>query len=403
MALTATPASRLGYALVDADNHYYEPLDFITRHIEPRYADRAVHHVLEDDGRYHTYVGDRPFAYRPIALCDLVGAPGSTKNQFSPNPQGPASERVATIVPREIPAFCNDRAARLALMDEQGMQATLMFPTEFQLVEYELYHEGPEVAFANIRAFNRWMEEDWGFAYQERIFAVPTLSLADLDLGVAELERVLAAGARAVHVNPGPAHGRSPAEPYFDPFWSRVQEAGIPVVFHIANAGYSELVCTQWGYPAHPLLYDESAFQLFLARGARPIVDTMAALVLGDFFGRFPGIQVISVENGSSWVGQMLDDIDHAGKLSRVPWSSRDGKPSEVFREHVYVAPFWEDSGGALAELIGADHVLMGSDYPHPEGEAEPVDFVESLVGLDADQTRLVMRENMARLLKLGV
>jgi hypothetical protein len=58
------------------------------------------------------------------------------------------------------------------------------------------------------------------------IFAVPMLSLLDISRAVAELNRVIKAGARLVHLCPGPAGGRSPADPLFDPFWVIADESG---------------------------------------------------------------------------------------------------------------------------------------------------------------------------------
>ena len=104
-----------------------------------------------------------------------------------------------------------------------------------------------ELSGAVLRAFNRWLEDDWGYAYQDRIFAVPLLSLLDVDEAVRELERVLDAGARLVHLKCGPVEGRSPADPHFDAFWARVNEAKVPVVFHIGDAGYNELFGAAWG------------------------------------------------------------------------------------------------------------------------------------------------------------
>ena len=112
--------SRLGYGLVDADNHYYEPYDCFTRHIEKRYADRVVHHVMHDDGLHRTYIGDKPFAWRPVAICDLVSPPGATKHLVGVNPQQSHITKIPTIVPRDVPAFMN-HDARLKLMDEQGV------------------------------------------------------------------------------------------------------------------------------------------------------------------------------------------------------------------------------------------------------------------------------------------
>ena len=65
------------------------------------------------------------------------------------------------------------------------------------------------------------------------------------------------------------------------------------------------------------------------------------------------------------------------------------------------MAPFFEDDVPALVDLIGAENVLFGSDWPHPEGVAAPLDFLEEIESLDPAQTRLIMRENTAGLLGL--
>lgn len=91
----------------------------------------------------------------------------------------------------------------------------------------EAYLEGVDPLYDNIEAFNRWMDEDWGFQYKDRIYAPAMLSLRDVERAVAELDRVLAAGAKFIMLYPGPAYGRSPGDPYFDPFWARVNEAKV--------------------------------------------------------------------------------------------------------------------------------------------------------------------------------
>ena len=63
------------------------------------------------------------------------------------------------------------------------------------------------------------------------------------------------------------------------------------------------------------------------------------------------------------------------------------------------MSPYPEDDVKALIECIGASHVLFGSDYPHPEGIADPVRFADLLEGCSDQDTRLVMRTNTERLL----
>ena len=97
---------------------------------------------------------------------------------------------------------------------------------------------------ASMSAFNRWLEEDWGFDYEHRIIAAPMLSLADPEAAVTEVESLLERGARIVHVRPAPVPGpngtgRSLGDKSHDPVWARLAEASVPVAFHLGDSGYN--------------------------------------------------------------------------------------------------------------------------------------------------------------------
>ena len=67
------------------------------------------------------------------------------------------------------------------------------------------------------------------------------------------------------------------------------------------------------------------------------------------------------------------------------------------------MAPYYEEDIRALADLIGVDKVLLGSDFPHAEGLEEPLSFLGELTDFNADEIRLIMRDNAARLVTRGV
>lgn len=391
----------LGYGLIDCDSHYYEPYDCFTRHLERKYADRAVNIRHGDDGLGRIYIGDERLGYMSVIQTDYIAPPGAFQGLLE-GKLDRSDLAYEPIRPLDTPAFMT-RDARLALMDQQHIEACVMLPTLGVCVEHEMHHD-VEASYANLRAFNRWVEEDWGFGQDGRIYSVALLSLLDVDLAVAELERVLDAGARLLHLKPGPVYGRSPADPCFDPFWARIQEAGVPVVFHVGDSGYYELVSTQWGEPARPATQHASAFQMTTCAIERPISDTIAALVLHNLFGRFPGVRVASIENGSEWLPGLLKKMD---KFAEATWYGRwlggriDDRPSEIVRRHVSVCPFHEDDLLGLTVAIGAEQVLFGSDYPHPEGLAEPIDFARNLLPLGGETVRQVMRSNGRRLIGL--
>lgn len=391
----------MAYPLVDADNHYYEVRDCFTRHIEARFRDRTARAVRRPDGTEVMLVGDHTYDYTDLKF-DKTNPPGSLKEVL----RNKENVDWADSASKESmhPAF-QQRDARLALMDEQGIEATIMLPTIGVTVEHFM-KDDPELTYASLRAFNRWLAEDWGWAHDDRIFSVAMLSLLDVDACVAELERVLAEGARLVHLRPGPArYGMSPADPTFDPFWARVEEAGVPVIFHIAESGYNEFCGGLWGEVLNPNVRRQTAFQWAFFHGDRPIMETLGALVYHNLFGRFPGLRILSIENGSGWVEYLLSNLDKKKGMGRYgEWLGGRfrGRPSEIFRKHVYVTPYPEDDIAKLVEFLGPDNVLFGSDYPHPEGMARPREFEGFLRGFPTETIKKIMRDNTAGLLGLA-
>lgn len=317
-------------------------------------------------------------------------------------PAGPLSP--PKLQSSNIPQF-RDKDARIKTLDKQGLQAAIMLPSFGIAFETDCLDD-PEAMLANMRAFNRYVEDDWGYHYQERIFAFPLVSLVDLDWAVEEVERVIALGAKGIIVRPGPVLGRSPADPYFDPFWARVEEAGLLTAVHIGVSGYTDWFGTAWG--ENPAVSEQtmSPFQYLTCFGTRPIYDTMAAFILHGLYDRFPRLKVASIENGSEWIPGLLKALDRIATISITSQgASKVGRPSalpsDIFCENVWVAPFFEDDVPALVELIGSENVLFGSDWPHPEGVAAPLDFLEEIEMLPADQIKRIMRENTAGLLGL--
>ena len=79
-----------------------------------------------------------------------------------------------------------------------------------------------------------------------------------------------------------------------------------------------------------------------------------------------------------------------------------DEDPVEAFKRNVYVAPFHEDDIAGLVDVLGADHLLFGSDFPHPEGLADPCSYVDHLpAGLPEADVAKIMGGNLARLMRV--
>jgi predicted TIM-barrel fold metal-dependent hydrolase len=389
-------AARLGYPVYDADNHLYEPEEAMTAHLPRKWKNEFRY--VQVEGRKKLAIGGVISDYIPNPTFEVLAAPGAHEKWYRATNREGLTLRELSGKPIPCPPAYRNGADRLKLMDEQGLHATLIFPTLASAIEERMSYDH-ELMNAVIHSLNEWMHAEWGFHREERLFAVPFVTLMDVEMAVAELEWALARGARSVGLRPAPVPGyrggRSPGLPEFDPFWARVQEAGIFVSMHASDSGYDRFV-RMWEGGREFLAFVPTPLKQCLAVQDRAIADALAALVCHGVFDRFPGVRVASIENGSKWVKGLLERFEHA--YGQMP-KEFQRHPLETFRRHVSVAPFYEEPIDQLAELIGVERVLFGSDYPHPEGLADPLSFVDELVKLaPADQQR-VMSDNLKGLL----
>ena len=128
---------------------------------------------------------------------------------------------------------------------------------------------------------------------------------------------------------------------------------------------------------------------------SRNINDFLASLVFDRLFERFPNVRVASVENGSEFVGELLRFLEHTKE--RLPkYFSED--PVESFRQHVWLNPFWEDDIEEIIEHMGADRVILGSDWPHMEGLGKPRDILDEVENISSDVQEKILYANTAGL-----
>jgi predicted TIM-barrel fold metal-dependent hydrolase len=128
-------------------------------------------------------------------------------------------------------------------------------------------------------------------------------------------------------------------------------------------------------------------------------MDAMASAVCHGLLTRFPSLRLLPVENGSRWVAPLLDALGHAYDMNPRLF---DEDPIAVFKRNVWVHPFHEDDPMDIVRLIGADRVLFGSDYPHPEGLAEPTSYVEQLKDLPHEDIARIMGGNLAEIMRIA-
>ena len=276
-------------------------------------------------------------------------------------------------------------------MDAQGVEAAFLFPTLGVGMEELLKHDIEALHHA-FHAFNNWLHEDWGFAHRNRIFAAPVIPLADPEAAVRELESVLERDARIVLLKMAPvptADGlRSLGDPLFDRFYALANEAGIVLGFHTGDSGYARFT-DEWEPTGSVRSFLFTPFRLLTYD--RAIYDTMAALLCHGVFQRFPNLRVLSVENGATWARHLFANLEKVMKTESAAFPEH---PIETFKRHVWVSPFQEDDIDDFVALLGADRVVLGSDWPHAEGLPAPARFQESLESQPPAAVRAILREN---------
>jgi predicted TIM-barrel fold metal-dependent hydrolase len=398
---------RLPYPTFDADNHMYETNEALTKFVPKEYE--GIIKYVDVNGRTKLAINDVISEYIPNPTFSRVAVPGGFGHDITKGGEGfDRANSVAGKRPKVMPgldAFF-DPEPRLALMKDMGIDRTLLWPTLSSLVEERLA-DNPDAVCAVVHALNEWMHEHWTYAYADAIFTTPIITLAVLERAMEELEYIAERGAKIFFIRSAPVPTwrgrRSFALAEFDPFWQRVQDLDLVVGMHSTDSGYTRYIneWEGWGNQEYrPFVRPGSPGFQALASEKNPLIDSMASIIGHGLATRFPRLKFMPVEVASSWVRPFM------AKLQRVYEASPtlfDEDPLEVFKRNVWIHAFHEPDPKGLIDMgIPADHIMFGSDFPHPEGMADPLSYSEVVEGLDADTQALIMGGALEKAMKVG-
>jgi len=399
---------QLPYTTFDADNHLYETPDALTKFL-PREYEGIVKYV-EVNGRTKLAIQDKISDYIPNPTFSKVAVPGGAGLDVTKGGKGlnHLSEGFGKMLAMpSIDAFF-DPEPRLELMKEMGIDRTLLWPTLASALE-ERMADDPDAVCAVIHALNQWMHEHWTYVYSDAIFSTPIISLAVMERAIEELEFIAERGARIflIRVAPVPTwKGRkSFALPEFDPFWTRVQELGLVVGMHSGDSGYTRYINEWEGFGDREMSISRHARRaapafLTLSSEKDNLVDAMASIIGHGLATRFPKLRFMPVEFSSRWIRPFYKKLQRAWDATPVLF---DEDPVEAFNRSVWVHAFHEPDPKGLLELgIPADHVMFGSDFPHPEGMGDPLAYSEVVADLPAEQQALIMGGALEKAMGVG-
>ena len=344
---------------IDADGHVQEPADAWQRHLDARFRPYAPRAERDDQGRVRQVVGGE--------LKPCVPSPGNAE--------------------WEIPSGGHDPKQRLADMDRQGVERSLLFPT------FGLFFAGLErsdVQVALCRAYNDWLHE-FCSADAKRLVGIAVVPQRDLGEAIAEARRcVRELGFRGVMMRPNPVLGRSLGDPHWEPLLALLEEEGVPLAVHEGT--------TQDLPQSGRDRFDNYALRHVCSHPHEQQI-ACAALVMGGVLERHPGLRVVFLESGCGWLPHWLERMDehmhgwgHAiAKLPRTP--------TEYFRRQCFVScdPN-ERTLPSVVALAGEDVVLFATDYPHPDAlSGDLVGRIADHPELSAGAREKILRTNALR------
>ena len=225
-------------------------------------------------------------------------------------------------------------------------------------------------------------------AHSDRVSVLGTVPLRDPEVAANELEALMAAGFAGVEIAAS-VNGTYLGDERFAPFWAAAEASGALVFVHPTTRGFADAVFED--------------FYLWNLVG-NPMETTIAAahLVLAGVLERHPRLRVLLAHGGGA-LPALRGRLRHGWSFQPHARARLTEDPEASLRRLYYDTVTHDPA--VLRELVafaGAEHVLLGSDYPFDMADATPVQTVAA-AGLSAEEERAVLGGSAARLLGLEV
>jgi predicted TIM-barrel fold metal-dependent hydrolase len=329
--------------VIDADGHICEPPVVWERYVEPGYRDDVLQIRVLDRPFGELFHEGRPVAARPgLANPAKACIPGA----MSPEVEVSWDD----LLPGSY-----DPAARLEVMEAEGIDRALLFPSL-----YLLWGDirDPRVAAATCRAYNDWIADFCRYD-SARLFALGIVPLQDVELAVREARRLARLGLRGFVLRPERFKGLALYDERCDALWEVAAGDDLAIGIH-----------GSFGTRMRGFATERYADNVFFEHMVAHPFGQMAALmdvVAGGVLDRFPRLRVGFFESGLAWLPYWLDRLDRHFEVMGHFTPQLRRRPSEIFRESCFVSMEADERRGLewMVERDLAGCVLWGSDYPH--------------------------------------
>ncbi len=327
--------------VIDGDGHICEPELVWTEYTQAKYRERVLQ-VRTEDGRSHLCIEGH-----------VRRGGGSAGPAEACIPGGMTPGRKLTW--DDILPGSHDPKARLAVIDEEGIDRALMFPS-IHLLWGDI--RDPEVSAETCRAYNNWMS-DFCKESPDRLYGIGIVPLQDVDLAVAEAKRLAGLGLRGLAVRPERFNGLALYDERCDALWAVAQDDDLAVAVH------GSFGTRMSGFAVGR--YDDNLFMEHMVAHPFGQMAVVMDFIAGGVLDRFPRLRAGFFESGLGWIPYWLDRLDEHFEVMGHHTPSLERPPSEIFREQCFVSMEPGELTG-LRWMIEKDLlpcILWGSDYPH--------------------------------------
>ena len=379
--------------VIDADGHVLEPPDVWARYIDPAWRDRAIRVTRQPDGRDALLIDGRTARLTTAEMLGGFGGMGKSLEAL-------AAACLSGHYAENAPAAATDPAARLALLDADGIAQALLYPSLGLQWEGEV--DDPAYALAHTRAYNRWIEE-FCSGSDGRLVPIAHLTLGDAQAAATELGRAVRAGARGGFLLPFTLDGLPHGHPAHDPLFAAACDLDVPIAIHTGidpparslHRRFDELTWPE-AIPFPGAWY----LQMMFPQAAQQAFTTFFQYAT---FDRFPRLRLVVLEAGAAWLGFWMDRMDALYRSSlRVTIPLRE-EPSSYVRRQCWISG--DPDEGSLPLVIGyvgADRFLWATDYPHSDHDARYMKELHELAAcLPADDRTKLLGANAAAAYRL--
>ena len=382
-----TTETRVKLQIVDADGHFIEPND-LRPYIDPKWRDQAPHRIPGNgnawSGRDWQSEGcpqfGTPLFTRP-SETQMTGLIGVHRKEDLEQGKS-ASTMYEKMDPRIV-----DNKGRLLVMDEESIDASVLYPTSaLAWVPDGEYH------VALNAALNNWLHE-WCQADPARLYgATNIVAIHDVEAACDEVRRCKKDfGFPAVFLRTTLPNAEVRWwDKSFDPFWATCEELGVAVGFHpfpgdsmYGSARYFDIIG-----PTSELVFMRTPFNI--------PVDSMHAVmgtIIGGVAERFPGLRLAILESSGGWLVSFLERLDSRFEHMGHTLPHLKMSPSEYFKRNWWISFDPEEAALKMTiDWLGADRIIWGSDYPHPDA------FYPGFVQMLNDNLEGVPEEDQAKI-----